>query len=107
MCGSIYLTFLKYHWSTHYGLPEVKEGVEWEGKVGGGGWKKTRREILGSGGNGLPLDSNEIKILAVTSDYGFVRCYRHWGKWRQGHMGPQGHSVLFLTTACKSTIVLK
>ena len=60
-------------------------------------------EILWDG-NVLYLDCVNGNTQVVTVYYGSVRCY-HWGKLGKGHTG--AISLLFLTTACKPTIICK
>lgn len=59
--------FLQHSWNndhtTPYWLPEVKEGVGWEGKRG---WERTVRGILGVGGGGWHLDHKHANILACS-----------------------------------------
>lgn len=62
-----------------------------------------KSELRTTGGyeNVLYLVSICVSILVVILYNSFVRCY-HWGKLAKGTQ-----ALLFLTTACESTIISK
>lgn len=53
--------------------------------------------------NILHLDCFHINILAVKSDYSFIRCY-HWEKYSKGYTG---FFFFFLIVTCESKSILK